>query len=174
MTILDAVRDRLALHDDSRPRPAEADRSPAGESSASELPFAGYDRLDDREVMRALADHSQVELEAVETYERSHRARKPVLDKLRYMRGREPIPGYDSLGVEGITSALKDADLVTIQAVRAYERKFAGRPDVLDEVASAHRLRQVGRPKAAAPGYQPMSAGATKRAPVATTVGEKR
>jgi len=173
MTILDAVRDRLALRAETRPNQASPDHSRAEATAPkSEPPFAGYDRLDDRQVMRQLADHSQVELEAVETYERSHRARKPVLDKLRYMRGREPLPGYDSLGVEGITSALKDADLMTIQAVRAYERKFAGRPDVLDEVASAHRRRQASLPKAAAPGYQPMSAGAAESAPIVVKDGD--
>jgi hypothetical protein len=38
----------------------------------------------------ALSEHSQVELEAVESYERSHKDRGPVLAKLHYMRGREP------------------------------------------------------------------------------------
>ena len=54
-----------------------------------------------------LSDHSQIELEAVESYERSHKTDEPVLDKLRYMRGSEPLPGYDALSVEEIVTALE-------------------------------------------------------------------
>ena len=122
------------------------------------LPLAGYDRLDDRQVIDRLSDHSQIELEAVENYERSHEDRKPVLDKLRYLRGSEPLPGYDALSVEEIVTELKDADLATIKKVRGYERKFANRRDVLEEVVRVHHARQAAQPASAAPGYQPTSA----------------
>jgi hypothetical protein len=118
-------------------------------------PFSGYDRLDARQVMDGLSGHTQVELEAVEVYERSHSNREPVLDKLRWMRGREPLPGYDALTVEGIVAALEPADLVTLKKVRAYERKFANRPGVLDAVLEdLHRL-QANRVAAPVPSYQP-------------------
>ena len=65
-----------------------------------------------------LRDHSQLELEAVESYERSHKGRERVLNKLRYMRGYEPFPGYDALSVEEILAALEEADLATIKKVR--------------------------------------------------------
>jgi len=122
------------------------------------LPLAGYDRLDDRQVIDRLSDHSQIELEAVESYERSHEDRKPVLDKLRYLRGSEPLPGYDALSVEEIVTEVKDADLATIKKVRGYERKFANRRDVLEEVVRVHHARQAAQPASAAPGYQPTSA----------------
>src|ERR1044072_7988372 len=99
---------------------------------STELPIPDYDRLSTRKVLNALSDHSQVELEAVETYERSHKSRAAVLDKLRYMRGSEPMQGYDALSVEEIGSALERADLATIKKVRGYERKVANRPHVLD------------------------------------------
>ena len=118
-------------------------------------PFAGYDRLDGRAVINGLHDHTQVELEAVEAYERSHRSREPVLDKLRYMRGREPLAGYDALSVEEIVAALEPADLATLKKVRAYERKFANRPDVLEEVVRDLHRRQAERPASPAPAYQP-------------------
>jgi hypothetical protein len=155
MTILSALRDRLSG------RAASAQSKSAGDEAdpvaEARLPFAGYDRLDDRQVMEGLSDHSQIELEAVEGYERSHESREPVLDKLRWMRGREPLPGYDALGVEEIVAALKEADLATIKMVRAYERKFANRPDVLEEAVRLHRER-AAQPAIAAPAYQPMSA----------------
>ena len=51
-----------------------------------------------------------------------------MLDKLRWMRGSEPMPGYDALSTEEVVTALGEADLKTIKKVRSYERKFANRP----------------------------------------------
>jgi hypothetical protein len=149
MTILTALRDRLSPGESTVQADSVADAA---------LPFAGYDRLDARKVIDALSDHSQIELEAVEAYERSHKSRDPVLDKLRYMRGSEPLPGYDALSVEEILSALDGADPATIKDVRGYERKFANRPAVLEAVAQAHHRDLAERPASPVPAYQPMSA----------------
>jgi hypothetical protein len=71
-----------------------------------------------------LSQLSQVELAAVETYERAHRSQPVVLEKLRYVRSSEPMPGYDALTPEQIAEELAGADAETIRAVRDYERKF--------------------------------------------------
>jgi hypothetical protein len=91
-----AVRDRFSTTESSAGQAGDAPGDPAAEAG---LPFAGYDRLDARQVIDGLHDRSQIELEAVESYERSHQDREPVLDKLRYMRGSEPLPGYDALSL---------------------------------------------------------------------------
>jgi hypothetical protein len=150
MSILTALRDRVSRRESSAIRSAD----PVGKAG---LPFASYDRLDARQVVNGLSDHSQLELEAAESYERSHQDRQQVLDKLRYMRGSEPLAGYDSLSVEEIVAALGEADLATIKKVRDYERKFANRPDVLAGVVRVHRRRQATQPASAPPAYQPMS-----------------
>ena len=157
MNILTALRDRVSTRESSAVRSGGAQSDPAAEAG---LPFAGYDRLDTRQVVNALSKHSQLELEAVESYERSHQERQQVLDKLRYMRGSEPLPDYDRLSVAEIVSALQEADLATISKVRGYERKFANRPAVLEEVVRVHHRRQATEPASAAPAYQPMSATA--------------
>jgi hypothetical protein len=129
MKILDAVRKRRADHG-----------TPAGKAGPPEVdepPVPGYDPLGDREVTARVRQFSQVELAAIETYERSHRNRAEVLDKLRYMRGSEPLPGYDALSPEQITTALAGADTRTVRAVRDYERKFRHRPEVLEEAMRA-------------------------------------
>jgi hypothetical protein len=156
MTILTVIRDRFSPSSASSSELAH-DAFAGGAGDRDALPFAGYDRLDHRQIVKRLCDHSQSELAAVEGYERSHRERKPVLDKLRYMRGREPLPGYDALSVEEIVAALKEADLATIQKVRGYERKFANRAEVLEEVLRVNRRRQATQPASAAPRYQPTS-----------------
>jgi hypothetical protein len=100
-----------------------------------QLPFPGYDKLDERAIAASLNGLSQAELAAVEDYERSHRGRPEVFAKLRYMRTTEPLPGYDALTPETISSALASADSETVRKVRDYERKFRRRPEVMEEAA---------------------------------------
>ena len=157
MTIRSVIRDRFSPSSGSSSELAH-DAFSGGAGDGDALPFAGYDRLDHRQIVKRLCDHSQSELAAVEGYERSHKERKPVLDKLRYMRGRQPLLGYDALSVEEIVAALKEADLATIQKVRGYERKFANRPVVLDEVVRLHRQRRADQPASAPPSSEPTSA----------------
>jgi hypothetical protein len=129
MKILEAIRKR-------RSRGPESDTpAPTNSPDEHELPISGYDQLKEKEVSDRLAQLSQVELAEVETYERAHRSRPAVLDKLRYMRGSEPLPGYDGLTPEQIATALADADAETVKAVRDYERKFRHRQSVLNEAA---------------------------------------
>ena len=106
-------------------------------------PVSGYDGLKTKKVIASLSSHSQVELARIESFERTHQAREEVLDKLRYLRQDEPLPGYDELSTEEVLTALKEADVSTIKRVRGYERKFAARREVLDEVVRLHRDRRV-------------------------------
>jgi hypothetical protein len=137
MKILDALRKRRSRGD----APGEEASSP----DAAELPFPGYDRLDDKELGARLPELSQVELDAVEAYERSHKNRPEVLDKLRYMHTSEPLPGYDALSPEQIVEALADADAETVKAVRDYERKFGARAQVMEAAA---RVLPTAKPSA--------------------------
>src|SRR3954454_20285278 len=105
--------------------------------------ISGYDGLADRDLIRGLRQHSQAELDGIDAYERSHRARGPVLDKLRYLRGPQPLEGYDDMPAEEVLAALVDADLPTLHAVRGYESKLRAREDVL---AGVNRLRERRRP----------------------------
>jgi hypothetical protein len=100
-----------------------------------QLPISGYDGLKEKEITDQLSELTQAELATVETYERSHRDRKAVLAKLNYMRGGEPLPGYDALTTEEIATALAGADAATVKAVRDYERKFGRRHQVMAEAA---------------------------------------
>jgi hypothetical protein len=115
-----------------------------GSSDSSRLPpFAGYERLDPGEVVADLATHSQVELTAIESFESSHRDRTAVLNKLRYLRGSEPIPHYDGLDLEALATAIVDADDATLVRMRTYERKFQNRAEVLEPVADALRAHRL-------------------------------
>jgi hypothetical protein len=127
MKILDALRKRRSHGG-----------APSGEASSpdvEQLPIPGYDQLDHKKLSARLHELSRVELAAVETFERSHKNRPEVLDKLRYMRTSEPLPGYDALSPEQIAEALAGADAETVRAVRDYERKFGQRRQVMEEAA---------------------------------------
>ena len=129
MKILDALRNR-------RSRGSDKDTHAATSSpDEHQLPIPGYDGLKDKQIADQLSQLSQEELATVETYERAHEGRPVVLDKLRYMRGSEPLPGYDALTSEQIAEELAGADAETVKAVRDYERKFQHRQSVLDEAA---------------------------------------
>ncbi len=119
--------------------PAAGDRAA---TPGPEAPYEGYDRLSESEVVADMRTRSQVELTALDAYERDQKNRTGVIDKLRWMRQSEPLDGYDALSSAEIVSALGAADLPTIKRVRGYERKFANRREVLEAVTAAqHRLR---------------------------------
>ena len=130
MKILDAIRDR-----------GSSSGSSAEASTDDQLPIPDYNDLSYREVVLKMPELSQVDLAAVEAYERSHEERPEVLAKLRYMRSSEPLPDYDSLSSEQIGEALADTDAATVKAVRGYERKFGDRPKVADEAKRVARER---------------------------------
>jgi hypothetical protein len=138
---------------------ADVGKQGAASAAGAGLPFPGYDRLDEGQLKRGLRGHSQIELAAVDKYERSHKQREAVLNKLRYLRGSEPFPGYDALAAEEILAALEDADLRTIKKVRGYERKFRERPRVLDEVVRIQRARRATEASRVVAAYRPASVG---------------
>jgi hypothetical protein len=125
----------MKIFDALRGRPATNGTQPdAAQTDQATVPIDGYDRLGARQVVSQLHGCSQEGLAAIESHERAHKGRAPVLDKLRYLRGSEPLAGYDTLDSDGVSSALEDADLDTAKRVREYERKFQRRPSVLEAV----------------------------------------
>ena len=132
---------------------------PGNERGGDGEPFPGYDRVDVKDLIGKLHEHSQVELEEIEVYERSHGNRTRVLNKLHYLRQREPLPGYDDLSVEEIAAALESADLLTIKHVRAYERTFHNRSNVQEAVEVARRRREGGEAAQDKAGYHATSYG---------------
>ena len=141
MTILKSLQERFS-GGDAQVDGAETDGVETTRSDDSQLPIPGYDRIGNKDLIAELSKHSQVELAAIETYERSHKKRVPVFDKLRYLRGQEPIQDYDALSVKEILAGLEGVETETLQRTRVYERKFQNRPNVLEEVATALRERR--------------------------------
>jgi hypothetical protein len=129
MTLTERLRIR------SRRGPAADTTSPLSPRSEETLPIAGYDDLHEKQVIAHFRELSQVELAEIEGYERAHRNRRPVLDKLRYMRSPEPLPGYDALEPREVVQLLEAADTARIRAIRDYEGKFRRRRQVMSVAA---------------------------------------
>ncbi len=159
MSFLDTIRSRRAAGaDGTSPEPAA--------SEADQALTDRYAKLNDQQAIAALAGLSQAELTAIARFERSHRDRALVLDKLRYLRQPEPLPGYDALEPNAIPEALAGADTGTVNAVREYERKHQNRTSVNVAIASAlNSLRDRpgsgtgGAPAPPLSGSQPALAG---------------
>jgi hypothetical protein len=128
MKILNRLRNRSPRGEAGHPGSTEA-------SSGQRLPIAHYDQLDGKQLIPQLSQLSQVELATVEAHERSHRNRPVVLNRLRWLRGGEPLPGYDALDSDAIIGALAAADAATVKAVRSYERHHRDRREVRAEAA---------------------------------------
>lgn len=149
---------RRHLSGDASAETADAGEAPPAVQSTGE-PFPGYDSMGERELVDQLFRHSQAELETIEAYERLHGSRTRVLNKLHYLRQHETLPGYDAMSSEQVAAALQGEDLATIKGVRAYERKFANRPSVLDAVEAARLKRVAEEPAHDSPDYHATSYG---------------
>jgi ferritin-like metal-binding protein YciE len=103
-------------------------------ASAEDLAIARYDQLTAEEIAGRLPELSQIDLAKIDAYERKHDNRTTVLSRIDTLRGIEPWPGYDELGVQQIRLALADADDNRTAQVRAYERNHKNRTGVLSAV----------------------------------------
>src|SRR5215207_2126512 len=88
---------------------------------ARDLPIADYDALNVAKVTARLPELSQAELGTVAAYERRHRKRTTVLERIASLREDEPWAGYDALTATQAVERLREADEDTFARVRDYE-----------------------------------------------------
>jgi ferritin-like metal-binding protein YciE len=121
----------------SDPRPAPLDNV----TPLRGEPLAGYDRLNAGQVAARLSDLTQAQLRAVATYERAHRHRRTVLERISALEAAEPVDGYDELSEVAAIARLREADEATVARIRDYESRHRRRVAVLE---AAHR--ELSRP----------------------------
>lgn len=134
MPFLDGFRNRRRTNDATTDSP---------EAESQELTDR-YDRLNEHDAVAGLRQFDQAELTAIEEFERSHRDRAGVLNKLRYLRQREPVDGYDALEPNAIEGALSGSGTETIKSAREYENKLKKRPTALKAIDRALRKSRSG------------------------------
>jgi hypothetical protein len=151
MGLLSDLRNRRS---GSAPTPADPDSGEPASSAGGQAPVKGYDRLDAQQLYAKLHRYNQAELAEIEEYERANQNRIEVLQKLRYMRGSQPVEGYDDMPTEEIVTMLETADPATVKRVRDYERKFAGRRPIMEMIAGIQADRRAAGPSEPVPAYQ--------------------
>jgi ferritin-like metal-binding protein YciE len=105
---------------------------------ADGLPIAGYDRLNAGQAVSRLTDLTQRELQTIGEYERAHRNRRSVLERIAALQGPEPFDGYDTLSEAEAIERLRVADEATVERIRDYESRHRRRVAVLE---AAQRVR---------------------------------
>lgn len=100
-------------------------------ASASDLPFARYDKLNADEIAGRLPKLSQIDLAKVDAYERKNDDRKTITDRIATLQGDEPWPGFDELTAAEVRKTLDAADADRKSSVAAYERSHKARAAVL-------------------------------------------
>lgn len=106
-------------------------RAKGAVASASDLPIAGYDKLNADEITAKLPELSQVDLAKVDTYERKNDNRSTVTEKVSALQAKEPWPGYDEQTVDEIVKALGTVTDAKAKDVRTYERAHKDRAGVV-------------------------------------------
>jgi ferritin-like metal-binding protein YciE len=107
-------------------------------ASESDLAIPNYDSLSADEVQAKLSELSQVDLAKVDAYERKNQNRSTVTSRIDSLRGDEPWPGYDELGVDEVRAVISEGDEQRIKHVRDYERKHKDRAGVIQATEREH------------------------------------
>jgi ferritin-like metal-binding protein YciE len=88
---------------------AKADGQTAGRiGSGSELPISNYHTLTADEVVQRLAGLSQSDLAKIDSFERSHENRAPIISRIASLRGDEPWRRSEDAGVNEVGAALHE------------------------------------------------------------------
>ncbi len=111
-------------------------------ADAADLPIADYDKQQADDIAGRLKGLTQRELRMIDAYERKNQNRATILDRVASLSGDEPWSGYDEAGVDGVTGALRTADVATVREARTYERAHKDRAGVIE--AADKRLEELG------------------------------
>ncbi|MGI8413841.1 MAG: DUF892 family protein [Solirubrobacteraceae bacterium] len=106
-------------------------------ASEQDLPIDRYAQLRVGEIDDRLPRLSQIELAGIDAFERTHKNRSTVLNRIAALQGDEPWPGYDELTVEEIQAVMaKSDDESRERAIRDYERAHKNRVGVLEAIGT--------------------------------------
>jgi uncharacterized protein (DUF433 family) len=101
-------------------------------ASEEDLAINRYGKLTAAEIVEKLPHLSQVDLAKIDSYERKNENRRTILSRIASLRGGEPWPGYDELGVDEVRAVLDEGDEDRAKSVREYERSHKNRTGVID------------------------------------------
>lgn len=106
----------------------------AAPKSAAELAIPSYNSLTAGEIVSSLKGLTQTELAKVYKYESANEARSTILDAVSGKLVELPIPTYDALTVDEITSRLEGLSQSELKTIRRYETDTKQRQTILDKL----------------------------------------
>ena len=101
-------------------------------TSVDDLAIPDYDNQSADQITAALNDLSQLDLRKVDAYERKHKGRTTITDKVTRLTSEQPWPGYDELSADAAVAAVAEHDKSTAKTVRDYERSHKDRSSVIE------------------------------------------
>jgi hypothetical protein len=109
----------------------------AAPKKASELPIKSYNSLTVSEINSQLKGLTQTELAKVYKWERANENRSTILESIEAKFVDLPIPTYDALTVDEITSRIDGLSQSELKTIRRYENDTKARATVLDKIDAA-------------------------------------
>ena len=106
----------------------------AAPKNASELAIPSYNSLTAGEIVASLKGLTQTELAKVYKYESSKEARSTILEAVNGKLIELPIPTYDALTVDEVTSRLEGLSQSELKTLRRYESETKQRQTILDRI----------------------------------------
>ena len=106
----------------------------AAPKRASDLPIKSYASLTASEITSELRGLTQTELAKVYKFEKAHENRRTVLDSIESKFVDLPIPTYDALTVDEITSRIDGLSQSELKTIRRYENDTKARTTVLEKI----------------------------------------
>jgi hypothetical protein len=106
----------------------------AAPKKASELPIKSYNSLTVSEITSQLKGLTQTELAKVYKWERANENRSTILESVESKFVELPIPTYDALTVDEITSRIDGLSQSELKTIRRYENDTKARATVLDKL----------------------------------------
>lgn len=108
----------------------------AAPKNASELPIPGYNSLTASDVVSRLTGLTQTDLARVYKYEQANEGRSTILEAIDSRLIVLPIPTYDALTVDEISSRIERLQKADLRALRRYEADTKARSTLLEKYDS--------------------------------------
>ena len=106
----------------------------AAPKKASDLPIKSYASLTVSEITSQLKGLTQTELAKVYKWERANENRSTILESIESKFVDLPIPTYDALTVDEITSRIDGLSQSELKTIRRYENDTKARTTVLEKI----------------------------------------
>ena len=106
----------------------------AAPRKASDLPIKSYASLTASEIVAGLKGLTQTELAKVYKFEKAHEDRSTILESIEGKLVDLPLPTYDAMTVDEISSKLDGLNESQLRTIRRYESETKDRTSIIEKI----------------------------------------